>query len=137
MPVYSYRCPSCHASTLAVRKIEARHDLLSCVACGDPMEKQIDAPYVQGDFQPYQCPITDKWILGRKEHTENLARHNCRVFEPGEREENTRRGAALDAAEEAAIDATIEKEILSLPNAKREKLAAEMDAGITAEVVRI
>lgn len=41
-------------------------------------------PFVSGDYQPYDCPITGRTIDGRKEHRENLARHGCRLLEKGE-----------------------------------------------------
>lgn len=36
------------------------------------------------DYESYNCPITGKLIEGRKAHRENLEKHGCRIFEPGE-----------------------------------------------------
>lgn len=43
--------------------------------------------YVAKDYEAYECPITGKMIEGRSAHRENLKKHGCRVFEPGEREQ--------------------------------------------------
>jgi len=80
--------------------------------------------------------VTGKWIEGRKAHEENLKRHGCRVLEPGEAESSRRRVADEDAKLEAAIESTAEQFVASLPAAKQEKLASEMQAGVTATVVR-
>ena len=42
---------------------------------------------ISSDYEGYNCPITNKWVEGKSAHRENLKRHGCRVFEPGELEE--------------------------------------------------
>lgn len=44
-------------------------------------------PQISGDYQPYTCPITGRWIEGKRAHEENLKRHGCRVLEKGEKDE--------------------------------------------------
>lgn len=41
---------------------------------------------VSPDIQGYDCPVTGKWIDGRRDHRENLKRHNCRIKEKGDKE---------------------------------------------------
>lgn len=42
------------------------------------------------DYKGYTCPVTNKWIEGKAAHQENLKRHNCRVLEKGEKEQNAK-----------------------------------------------
>lgn len=94
------------------------------------MVRQLVAPMVRGDYQGYSCPITGKWIEGRKAHEENLRRHGCRVLESGEKEDVVRRRQAEEAAFDASIDSTVEEFIDKLPSAKKERLANEVAGGM-------
>lgn len=65
--------------------------------------------HIVGEYEPYECPVTGKWVDGRYAHRENLKRTGCRLLEPGEKEHNTKRGreyveAKLDAAVDKAVD---------------------------------
>lgn len=100
------------------------------------MERIISAPAVRGDYAGYDCPITGKWIEGRRAHEENLARHGCRLLEKGERRENEARMKRESDTIDKSIEATFEREIAALPTAKREILAGEMIAGGDADFVR-
>jgi len=73
--------------------------------------QRVSGPYVQGDYKPYECPITGNIIDGRKEHAQNLEKHGCRVHEKGEFEEVKKYGKqryeqeldrAIDKAAQAA-----------------------------------
>jgi hypothetical protein len=55
--------------------------------CGYLAEKIIVPPLVMPDLPGYDCPITGKWIEGRRAHEENLKRQGCRVYEAGETRE--------------------------------------------------
>jgi hypothetical protein len=67
------------------------------------------APYVAGDYKAYECPITGKTIDGRREHEENLKRHDCRVHEKGEFEDVKKNGRKrIEASMDAAIDKSID-----------------------------
>lgn len=39
---------------------------------------------VSSDIAGYDCPVTGKWIDGRRDHRENLKRQGCRNLEVGE-----------------------------------------------------
>lgn len=84
----------------------------------------------------YDCPITEKHITSKRQHEENLKRHNCRVYETGEREFNARARSAADASLEASIDATVERAIAKMPSDKLETLAKELSSGINLQVER-
>jgi hypothetical protein len=66
-------------------------------------------PRVVGDYAPYECPVTGKWIAGRKQHLENLAKHGCHVLEQGEVEAETQRRARADEEAIAAVDEAVER----------------------------
>jgi hypothetical protein len=72
----------------------------------------LPTPRVSGDYTPYECPITGNMIEGRAAHAENLKRNDCRILEPGEKEDNARRGREMIEADhrnrDAAIDAIAE-----------------------------
>lgn len=58
---------------------------------GEPIPPMKNTPpeggfFISGDYKGYQCPVTNKWIEGRRAHEENLKRTGCRVLEKGERE---------------------------------------------------
>jgi hypothetical protein len=63
----------------------------ACAACGQLAEKRISAARLSVDYEGYTCPITDKWIEGKRAHRENLKQHNCRVYEPGETQDAMKR----------------------------------------------
>lgn len=54
----------------------------------EPVEfKTSRAAYVSSDIEGYTCPVTGKFVDGRRDHRENLKRTGCRVLEPGEKDQ--------------------------------------------------
>ena len=135
MPTYVFKCPSCGSQFERVLRL-AEYDTPQSCACGAAAERKICAPAVRGDYAPYECPITGKTIEGRRAHEENLKRHGCRVLEPGEASEASRRRVEADRALESSIEATAEQFVTSLPSRKLEQLASELQSGVTATVER-
>ena len=135
MPVYSYKCPSCQSAFDRFRKL-AEYDSPQTCDCGTVAAKQLAAPAVRGDYAGYSCPVTGQWIEGRRAHEENLRRHGCRVLEPGETESARRNHAAAEAEFDHQIEQTAEQLVAGLPSQKLEKLASEMQSGVTATVER-
>jgi len=134
MPIYEFKC-ECGRRKDKLLKLEEYATPQHC-ECGALMTKQFSAPAVRGDFQPYNCPITGKLIDGRRQHRENLARHGCRVLETGETAQAKRFAQQQDAALDKAVDATTEAFMANLPARKAEQLVAEIQSGVTAEIVR-
>jgi putative FmdB family regulatory protein len=132
--MYEYKCPEGHRFT-RFRKI-AEYQAVEKCDCGAAANRVLSAPMVKGDYPGYECPISGKWIEGRKAHEENLAKHGCRVYESGETQEFMKRKEAEEAAFESRIESTAEEFVEKLPTRKREQLAAEMESGLTATVVR-
>ena len=134
MPIYEYKC---HCGKRIDKFLRLQdYDVPQRCECGEVMVKQFSAPMVRGDYQAYNCPITGKLIDGRAAHRENLARHGCRVLESGETESVKRYRQAQELQLDRALDATAEEFVATLPARKAEQLVAEIQNGITAEVVR-
>lgn len=136
MPIYSYACVVCGHKHDVVKSIADLDRMERCLKCEYPMQRQICAPAVVGDYAGYECPITGKWIEGRRAHEENLKKHNCRVLEPGETEQVSRYHQRAEQQFDKAVEATAEEFIEKLPTQKREKLVAEVEHGIDAAVTR-
>ena len=135
MPVYSYKCPSCQRTFDRFLKL-ANYDDPQICDCGTVATKQLAAPAVRGDYAGYSCPVTGQWIEGRRAHEENLRRHGCRVLEPGETESARAAHARSEAEFDRQIEQTAEQLVAGLPPQKLEKLASEMQSGVTATVER-
>lgn len=136
MPVYLYACPVCARKREVVKPIAELNRKEHCLNCEAAMNRQICAPAVRGDYAGYSCPVTGKWIEGRRAHEENLKRTGCRVLEPGESDNARRASAAADAALDQAVESTVEEFVETLPSDKKERLAAEMEHGLDVQVSR-
>jgi hypothetical protein len=112
------------------------HEVQVCQECGEAAEKQLNAPAVLGDFPGYACPVTGRWIEGRRAHEQNLRETGCRILEPGERQDAARRRKASDAALENALAETAARTVAAMPPAKQEKLASELASGASVTVER-
>ena len=134
MPMYEFRCNAGHSFDRLV-PLAHFHTPQTC-SCGAPASRVIVAPAIRTDYPGYSCPVTGKWVEGRAAHRENLARTGCRILEPGETSAAVSRASSSDAALEAAIDSTTDALIANLSTRDKERLAAEMDSGLSAEIVR-
>jgi len=132
MPIYSYQC-GCGKQKEVVKRV-AELDREERCCCGGLMKRVIVwAPNVRGDYPGYACPITGRWIEGRKAHQENLERHGCRVLEKGETEDQKRRLAEADRKLEAALGDTVGELIAAMPAEKVSRMAevaGKLDFGI-------
>lgn len=135
MPVFDYKCPVCARGREVFLKPADTSSTVYC-RCGSAMNKLISAPYVRGDYPPYECPVTGKMIEGRRAHIENLKATGCRVLEPGETRNYQKSIERENEQFDQMIDQTADELIAKLPSDKKERLAAEMDAGVTAEFTR-
>lgn len=136
MPLYLYRCPACGKKRDVLKRIADLDREESCEACETTMERQLSAPRVIADYAGYNCPITGKWIEGRRAHEENLKRHGCRVLEAGETEQVSRNRAAEDAKLDKEIEATAEQFVETLPSDKREALGVALESGLDVSFER-
>jgi len=137
MPMYAYKCEKCGTSQDVFKAIRFLDLPEPCEVCGAEMVRHICAPAVLGDYPGYNCPITGDWIEGRRAHQENLKKHGCRVYEPGETEQTRARMAFEEKQLEASIESTVEEFVEKLPARKREQLAIELENGADVGVVKL
>lgn len=135
MPLYNYRC-DCGKGFTAFRPMAECAFPSPCPLCGALAERTLSAPRIISDLQGYTCPITDKWVEGRRAHEENLRRHDCRVLEPGEKEAAERFRRAEEASLDRAVEATVEQSLASMSSTKLEHLTREIDAGASTTFTR-
>ena len=135
MPTYSYRC-KCGEQFDRVLPL-SRFDEPQLCSCGAEAVRIIVAPAVIGDYPGYSCPVTGKWIEGRKAHQENLGRTGCRVYEPGETEAAQRRRQEFEDAYDRAVESTVEELVMAMPPEKQQRLEAELTSGVDTEFTRI
>ena len=136
MPIYTYRCPACSTRRDIFKSLAFLDREEPCEACQTTMERQLSAPAIVADYAGYACPISGKWIEGRRAHEENLARHECRVLEGGETEQARRRGSQEAAILDKEVDNTVEQFYEALPTEKREALAVAVQSGLDVSIDR-
>ena len=136
MPLYRYQCPVCASKRDVFKRLDDIDRLEQCLHCASMMNRMIMAPAVRGDYAGYSCPITGKWIEGRKAHQENLKQHGCRVLEPGETDNVKRVQRQADEALDRSVESTVEQFVQTLPTHKRERLVAEVEGGLDVAIER-
>lgn len=137
MPVYEYWCRSCEGKFEAVHSVADYLKPTACPSCGEVGEKRIFTPQVVCDDLPgYQSPIDGRWVEGRRARAEDLRRNGCHPYDPADKAFYAKRRAEEDAQLDRMVEETVSREIAAMPPRKREKLAAELDNGLAAEVVR-
>lgn len=137
MPLHDYACNEC-------MEVDERHvavadlDKPQHCDCGAVMQRVFLTPpmgFVQPDIH-YTSPVDGRPITNRQEHLEELARTDTVVYEPGIKQDQERNQLRREEALERSIEQTVEKEVATMPARKREKLAAELEGGLTAEPAR-
>jgi putative FmdB family regulatory protein len=134
MPIYSYLCP-CGTEFDRFLKLTDYDQPQTC-ECGKTAPKLIKPVSIHVDFPAYLSPASNKWITSRAERREDLKATNCVEWDPGVKEEQQRRLAAEDAALDKKVEDHVEKEIMSMPAAKRERLATEVES-LDVDLVRV
>lgn len=127
MPLYDLECTSGHKFERHI-PLANFSDPVFC-DCQSPARRVISAPMFSVDNTDYTCPVTGDWIGSKAAHRENLAKHNCRVLEPGEKEAAIAYREAEEARFDKAIETTVEKEFEAMPSAKKEALHNELVNG--------
>lgn len=136
MPIYRYQCPACGSRRDVLKSLTLLDRGEPCETCQTPMERRICAPAVVTDYAGYSCPISGKWIEGRRAHAENLKRHGCRVLETGETDEVRHRASSEAALLDKSVDETVEQFYETLPTERREELAREVQSGLDVTIER-
>lgn len=136
MPLYDYLCPDCGKRFEGFARIADSGIAKPCPECGAPSQKAFSAPAIQIDYAGYSCPITGKWIEGRKAHAKNLAQHGCRVLECGEVEQAQRASAEANDRLAERVAETAAEFAAKLSPAKREQLGRELEGGLDISIER-
>ena len=137
MPIYAYKCQACARRKDIFKPIAQLDRKEHCETCQTQMERQLAAPAVLGDYAGYSCPISGKWIEGRKAHEENLKRNGCRVLETGETEQVRRNRAQEESVLDRQVESTVEQFWEALPTDGREQLATAVSSGLDVSIDRM
>jgi hypothetical protein len=135
MPLHDFRCQQGH---LTEAYVPQGTDAISCRHCGERAEKvflTFPMSFVQPDIC-YDSPIDGRPITSWQARKEDLARSGCIPYDPEMKKDAERKQKEAEARLEAAVDETVEREIAAMPVRKRERLAAEMEAGFDVTFVR-
>ena len=136
MPLYLYKCPACSRSRDVLKPLSQLDREERCEACETAMDRKLCAPSIVTDYAGYSCPVTGKWIEGRRAHEENLKRQGCRVLETGETDQVRRSARKAEETFDREVDATVDQFYETLPTAEREQLAVAVQSGLDVSVDR-
>ena len=137
MPLYDLNCKNCGVETTRFIKLQDLDEYQECGVCSGELQRIISAPFISVSDVGYTCPITDEWVGSKQAHRNNLDKHGCRLLEEGEHEHNQASRQRANIELDKAIEQSVEKEILSMPTEKVERLAKEVQAGIDVQINRI
>lgn len=73
MPIYSIYCSKCGHEEDVFRSVKNYDDLPD--HCGTKMGRQIVAPMVSTDIEPYRSMVDGSMITSRSQHKEHLKKH--------------------------------------------------------------
>lgn len=135
MPVYCYRCHSGHAFERYLPL--ARYQEPQICDCGELSEKVIKPTmvFVRPEIR-YTSPIDGRVITSQAQRADDLARSDCVPYDPELKKDHMRKLKEQDEALDKAVDETVDKTIALMPARKKEKLQAELEGGLTTELVR-
>lgn len=143
MPTYHYKCQASGSVITRLMPMKYHKRAVNC-DCGGVAEQVIlSAPiitipqHMRYDWSGYESPIDGRPITNMKQRAEDMARNDCIEYDPGMKQDVDRRVKESDLLLDKLVDETIEREFDSMPILKKERLTAELEAGITAEPVRL
>lgn len=141
MPVYTYRCTSCDNQFEIYHTVKELDDKAWrwCWDCTHPLDLVITAPLLVKAAADvcYDSPIDGSPITSWAARRNDLAKHGCREYDPGMKQDYHQRIKDADAAMEKAVDEHVERSVERMNGAQRGKLWSELtDQGMTADVTR-
>jgi len=143
MPRYLYECENSKERFDRITRVIDHQSVVTC-ECGATATQVITVPRViipshmsATGLSSYHSPIDGRLISTQQQRKEDMARNDCVEYDPGMRQDVDRRVIADEIALDKAVDETFDREIAAMPAIKRERLDAEMSAGMVAEVARI
>lgn len=129
MPLYVYKCLQGHRFERIQTIQEMELGATKC-ECGVAASVVIVPTQIAPMFTPYRCPITDKPIMTKTAHTENLKRHGCRVYEPGETDQFLRKKAEEDRSLDRKVEESVDRFVDGLSGDERSQLENEVASGM-------
>lgn len=96
---------------------------------------QAPMAFVQRDIC-YDSPIDGRPITNKFARLEDLKRNNCIEYDPGMKQDAARRREESDRKLDSSVEQSVERAYEAMPTKQREKLAAELKSGATAEIER-
>jgi len=136
MPLYEYKCKNCGNRRDFFLKLSELSEPQFCFYCEGEMTRQLSPPRLNLDYPGYSCPITGKWVEGRREHRENLEKHGCRVLEAGEVAEFDRDRKREEAELGRKIEDSVGSAIANWGAEKQQKLQSELERGASLSLDR-
>ena len=138
MPLHDHVCLNGHRfeRRIAINELDVEQRCPECDAVAQRTFFKFPMAFVQADIL-YDSPIDGRVIRTKQERIEDLARAGCVEYDPGMRADADRRRKQSEARLEKLVDETVEAEFEAMPSRKKEKLAAELEGGMTAEPVRV
>ena len=136
MPLFDLRCDNGHEFERYLKFAELDFDQIC--ECGRPAIRLIRPPMVF--VQPnicYDSPITGQPITSKQKRDEDLARHGCIPYEEGMKQDHHQRLKDSERHLDKSVDEYVDRAIAQMPARKKEKLVAELEGGMTADVARI
>lgn len=137
MPIYEFVCRRRHHFDRYLPV--ADYQTPQTCDCGAMGRRIISVPMllIKGKDICYDSPIDGRPITSAAARREDLARNNCREYDPEMKKDYDRRIRRENEALESAVEKTVDMEIAKMPSRKRERLAAELQSGADADLARI
>jgi hypothetical protein len=107
MPLYQTKCPGCGREASIFRKIAERDRIEPCY-CGSLPSRILVAPTVRPEISAYISPATGELIDSRAKRREDLKKSGSLEWEPGIKEDITRRRKERDEAVLKKADETVD-----------------------------
>lgn len=85
----------------------------------------------------YDSPVDGRPITNKHARIDDLKRHGCVEYDPEMKTDYQRRVVEKERALDKSVDTFVESTVAQMPPRKRERLTAELQGGVNAEVTRI
>lgn len=129
MPTYVYHCGHGHYETKYIPL--SAHSPISVCACGAVSQQVITAPVLVA-AQPecrYDSPIDGTPITSWAARRNDLAKHGCRPYDEGMKQDYLRMQDEKQKDLDASIEQSVERSIEKMSTAERGKLWNEVTRG--------
>jgi hypothetical protein len=140
MPLHDFLCRNGHVSEMMV---PFGTESIPCPLCLAHVDIQAEKVFLRAPMSfvredvCYESPIDGRLVTSYQQHLEDLARNDCVLYESGIKQDQERNERMREEALERSVEETVDREIALMPAAKKEKLAAELEGGLTATPERI